>query len=662
MNRLAREASPYLLQHKDNPVDWFPWGGEAFAKAREEDRPVFLSIGYSTCHWCHVMERESFENPQVAEFLNRHFVSIKVDREERPDVDRIYMLAVQSLSGQGGWPLSAFLSPELFPFFGGTYFPPEDAGGRTGFLTVLRRIQQAWQEKRGGLAEYGKDLIRSLDRPEEGSAPLAPPILERAAERILGLHDPVHGGFGRAPKFPTPGLPAFLLRHGVRHGDGKCVEAAMLTCRRMAQGGIHDHVGGGFARYSVDERWLVPHFEKMLYDNAQLACLYLDCYRVSGQQFHAGVARGILDYVLRDMAHPEGGFYSAEDADSEGKEGKFYCWTLEEIEGLLPPGEAEALVAGYGITAEGNFVDHSDPEPLRGQNVLARSGGPLPSEKEELLESARARLFRARSRRVRPHLDDKILLSWNGMMLGAMARAGPVLGESRYLDAARRNFEFLWSNLRDPETGRWHHRWREGRRDEARILQSHACLLSGVLELHQATLEPRYLDASVEVADALIGEFQDRERGGFWQSADPGLILEIKEDHDGAEPSGNSVAALALLQLSAITGSKAHHQAAVRCLEHFSERLEQSPWSMPTMLLALDLYLDPPRRIVLHGERGGPVWTSLLRAAHSAYHPSKVILAPEEGSAGEAKADLCTAQACQESTDDPERVIRFLAR
>ena len=663
MNRLAREKSPYLLQHRNNPVDWYPWGEDAFGKARREDKPIFLSIGYSTCHWCHVMERESFENPDVADFLNRHFVSIKVDREERPDVDRIYMTAVQVLSGQGGWPLSAFLCPEGKPFFGGTYFPPEDVHGRTGFLTVLRQITDSWRRKSADLVAFGQDLIRRLSQDDASSAtaPLTPMMLDRAADAFRQQYDATWGGFGRAPKFPQPSLLAFLLRHGVRHGQEATVEMVLHTLRRMARGGIRDHIGGGFARYAVDAHWRVPHFEKMLYDNAQLACLYLDAWRITGEEAHARVVHETLGYVLRDMTHPQGGFYSAEDADSEGKEGKFYCWTLGGIRSLLGPEEAALFIRRFGLTPEGNFVDHSDPDPLRGQNVIHLADDRLEDGESSLLESARRKVFLERGRRVRPGLDDKILLSWNGLMLGAMARAGAMLGESTFLEAARRNFDFLRENLRDHDRGLFHHRWRDGARDRVQILQGYACFLSGIVDLHQATLESRYLHAAIEVADALIREFLDRERGGFWQSRDEDLILRMKDDHDGAEPSGNSVAALALLRLSAITDRDDYRQVAGQCLESFSGRLEQMPWAMPLMLLALDLHLDPPRRIVLHGDPASPAGTRLLAAVHSVYQPNCVVRRDDASRLSPAPfASLCTATACRETTGDPERIREFL--
>ena len=436
-NRLSREKSPYLLQHQHNPVNWQAWGEEAFAQARRESKPIFLSIGYSTCHWCHVMERESFENEGLAQFLNAHFISIKVDREERPDVDKIYMTFVQAMTGQGGWPLNVFLTPELKPFYGGTYWPPEARQGRPGFLQVLQQIDQAWQGKREQLEQSSTNLhvklLELVSRENRNPVALAVGALGTAGTELKEGYDRTNGGWGTAPKFPSPSHPAFVLRHGVRARDQEAIDMVLQTCRKMAAGGIYDQLGGGFSRYSVDAKWLVPHFEKMLYDNAQLLGLYLDCYLVSGDESFAEVARDILRYVLRDMTHPEGGFYSAEDADSEGKEGKFYCWTRAEMEKLLAPDEFRVAVRVFGVTEQGNFLDHSDPDPLPNQNVLSLVDTNLTSSEGALLASAKEKLFRARGGRVRPHLDDKILASWNGLMLGNLARAGVILGQGSYL-------------------------------------------------------------------------------------------------------------------------------------------------------------------------------------------------------------------------------------
>ena len=736
-NRLAKEKSPYLLQHAHNPVDWFAWKDEAFEKARAENKPILLSIGYSTCHWCHVMERESFEDEKVGEFLNEHFVSIKVDREERPDVDKIYMTFVQATTGGGGWPMNVFLTPDLKPFFGGTYFPPDTRHGRTGFLQLLQQISRLWQERKGEIAASAEEIHARLEtaaaNPTGSHPALTADGLKSAAAVFKSNYDPAHGGFGDAPKFPQPGIPSFLLRCAKRFHDDEAARMVLHTCERMADGGIHDQLGGGFARYSVDAEWLVPHFEKMLYDNAQLAQLYLDAFLVSGDARHAAVARDILDYVLRDMTHPGGGFYSAEDADSEGHEGKFYCWTKDELSRLLTADEFNVAAKHFGITAEGNFVDHSHPQPLAGQNVLSvsnpiRSSGRKSGQTQEnepahagchdekLHASAKSKMLAARAKRIRPHLDDKILASWNGLMLGAFARASAVLGEEKYRAAAEKNLEFiqekLWVAAGIPPAAEpgfqpdgksvvdtrcmenseailipsanpggkmpssmgggmpaatLFHRWRDGERDNAQLLEDHAFLLSGVVELYEATLEPKHLDFAIELAEAMLARFYDAENGGFWQSANAAkdLILRVKDDYDGAEPSGNSVATLSLLKLGAITGRKDFTGAAGKTLRFFAQRLQHFPQAMPFMLRALDFSLQEPRRVVIAGDTDSAEFHGLLRAAHSVYQPDKIVL----GNAGAveefarslpAKAGpvvyLCTGNSCQPPTSDAAEV------
>ncbi len=677
-NRLASEKSPYLRQHAHNPVDWFPWGDEAFARARAEDRPVFLSIGYSTCHWCHVMERESFENPAVADLLNRHFVSIKVDREERPDVDRIYMTFIQATTGQGGWPLNAFLTPDRKPFHGGTYFPPENRQGRPGLTTVLRQISQLWTGRRGEILRSADELHERLATlaaigPAEAGPALTPAVLAAARARLKQDYDPQHGGFGGPPKFPRPSHPAFLLQAGRRWDDAEAVRMVLHTCARMAAGGLHDQLGGGFARYSVDERWRVPHFEKMLYDNAQLASLYLDAFLVSGDPQFADVARDVLDYVLRDLTQPEGGFYSAEDADSEGKEGKFYCWTRAEIVALLSPAESAVALRRFGVTATGNFVDHSDPEPLAGQNVLSVVDPQLASGEAALLASVREKLLAARNRRVRPLLDDKILSSWNGLMLGTLARAAAVLGEETYRAAAEKNLAFLHAKLWDPATRTLHHRWRGGERDAAQLLEAYAFLLAGVVELYETTLEARHLEFAVTLAEAMCARFEDREAGGFWQTpADAAdLIIRIKESYDGAEPAGNSVACLALLKLAAICDRPDFRQSAERTLRLFSRRLGQAPEAVPHLLQALAFWIEPPRRVVIADDGDAVGRAALLRAAHGVFQPHKIVAGragPVEpwarslpAPAGRATAYVCTGTACQAPTQEPAVLAARLA-
>jgi uncharacterized protein len=674
-NRLVREKSPYLLQHAHNPVDWFAWGGEAFERARSENKPIFLSIGYSTCHWCHVMERESFENEEVAKWLNDHFVSIKVDREERPDVDKIYMTFVQATTGGGGWPMSIFLTPDLKPFFGGTYFPPDNRHGRPGFPQLLRQIAALWQERPGELTNSADEIQTRLEAAVVGSTasniPLTADVLRRALAVFKSAYDPRQGGFGGAPKFPQPSVPLLLLRCAKRFSDDEAAQMVLHTCGRMAAGGIHDQLGGGFARYSVDAEWLVPHFEKMLYDNAQLAQLYLDAFLISGDARHANTARDILEYVLRDMTHPGGGFYSAEDADSEGHEGKFYCWTKKELANLLTAEEFNIATRYFGLTENGNFIDHSHPRPLPSQNVLSIVDSNLTDGENLLLVSAKRKMLDMRGQRVRPQLDDKILASWNGLMLGAMARAGVVLGEQKYRAAAEKNLAFIREGLWDEKSGMLFHRWRDGEHDKVQLLEGYAFLLDGVIHLYESVLDPKHLDFAIALAETMIANFYDSEDGGFWQSTAEAkdLILRVKDDYDGAEPSGNSVATLALLKLAAITGREDLRKPTGTTLRLFAHRLQNFPQAMPFMLHAVDFWLEEPRRVVIAGDAKAAVFQELLRAAHSVHQPNKIV-SGNSGAVEEfartlpakdgAVAYLCAGNSCQPPTNQPEQLRRLL--
>ncbi len=631
-NRLAGEKSPYLLQHQYNPVDWFPWGDEAFAKAQFEKKPIFLSIGYSTCHWCHVMERESFENEETAHYLNEHFVSIKIDREERPDLDRIYMTFVQATTGQGGWPMSLFLTPDLKPFFGGTYFPPTSRSGLPAFTDLLKQIQQVWTTRRDDLQRSAETIVQQLQEAAQQQAtdesPLSQALLGVAANGLKRAYDSQNGGFGQAPKFPHPSQLLFLLGYGAEQGDEEALQIVLNTCDKMANGGIFDQLGGGFSRYATDEKWLVPHFEKMLYDNALLTHVYLEAFQASGNSRYAEIVRATLNYLLRDMTAPAGGFYSAEDADSEGKEGKFYCWTLAEMSDLLSPAELKVAVRYFGVTSEGNFIDHSDPDPLPGQNVLSVVSPFLTEADGKLLASAKEKMFDARTHRTRPHRDDKILSSWNGLMLGALAQAYGVLGDKIYLDAAQNNLAFLRHHLWDSSSQTLYHRWREGARDSVQLLSAYAFLLSGVINLYEVTLEPDTLNFAVELADAMLDKFFDPENGGFWQSGKESrnLILRTKDDYDGAEPSGNSVATIGLLKLAEITGRDDLMKAAEKTLRLYAKRLQEQPEALPHLLIAAMRALGKRHRIVIAGDVKSGVGLELLRAAHAVYHPSQVML------------------------------------
>jgi uncharacterized protein YyaL (SSP411 family) len=693
-NHLAREKSPYLLQHAHNPVNWYSWGDEAFDLASRENKPIFLSVGYSTCHWCHVMERESFENENIGAFLNEHFVSIKVDREERPDVDKIYMTFVQATTGSGGWPMNVFLTPDRKPFYGGTYFPPDSRYGRPGFLQLLKQIHQLWETRRDDLAASAAEVHARLEQvAEKSDAPadllLNADVLSNAARLFKQAYDPRNGGFGGAPKFPQPSQPQFLLRCARQFNDDEAVRMVLHTCERMASGGIHDQLGGGFARYSVDAEWLVPHFEKMLYDNAQLALLYLDAHLVSQTQAsllsasdtgrssnssqapYAAIVRDILGYVLRDMTHAHGGFYSAEDADSEGHEGKFYCWTRTELSKVLTTEEFNVAVRYFGITEQGNFTDHSHPEPLPNQNVLSIVDANLPIPDQALLASAKAKMLAARNRRVRPHLDDKVLASWNGLMLAAFARAYAVLGDETYRAAAEKNLAFLQARLWDPKAGALYHRWRDGERDNVQLLEGYAFLLSGIIELYEATLQPKHLEFAVALADAMLTKFYDANAGGFWQTVADAkdLILRVKEDYDGAEPSGNSVAILSLLKLGAITGRDEFTRAAEKSLRLFSTRLTQFPQAVSYLLQALDFSIQGPLRAVIAGDPDSADTRELLRVVHSVYQPNKVVLGntgPVESfyttlpAKEEALVYICSGHSCRKPTSEAFKVRELI--
>ncbi len=630
-NRLAGEQSPYLRQHARNPVDWFPWGEEAFAKARREDKPIFLSVGYSTCHWCHVMAHESFEDAETARLLNKDFVSIKVDREERPDIDRVYMAYVQALTRGGGWPLSVWLTPDLKPFFGGTYFPPEDGYGRPGFGRLLTSIAAAWRTARPQIDEAGDTALRQLRQIAAATSRTGhvdATLLGAAVPAFAASYDPVRGGFGGAPKFPRPSTFVFLLRHHARTGEKQALEMVLHTLRVMADGGLHDHLGGGFHRYATDAAWLVPHFEKMLYDEAQLACAYLEAYQVTGEPLFAETVRDVLGYVQRDLAGPEGQFYSAEDADSpvpghpgESAEGAFYTWSADEVTTVLGEPDAARFGAAFGLSRADNVVD--------GKHVLALSG----ADGRAVLERCRHRLVTARAQRPRPHRDDKTVTAWNGLMLSAFARAYQVLGDPAYRQAAERNAAFIRHQLYTPATGRLFRRTCGGEAAVEGYAEDYAFLIQGLLDLYEATFDPADLAWALALQAQQNALFWDAADGAYFSSAadTPDLLVRMKEGHDGAEPSANSVAAMNLLRLHAITGSAEYRQMADTLFTAFGLRMRELPESLPQLLAAFALRCDTPRQIVIAGGRDAADTRALLLAAQRPFLPHKSVLLADGG-------------------------------
>jgi uncharacterized protein YyaL (SSP411 family) len=650
-NHLIAEKSPYLQQHAHNPVDWYPWGDQAFEKARSEDKPIFLSIGYSTCHWCHVMERESFESEEIAEIINRFFVPVKVDREERPDVDRIYMTYVQAATGSGGWPMSVFLTPDLKPFFGGTYFPPDDRYGRPGFPTLLERIASAWREQRAEIAETSGNVISQLKKYSEFGATGSiadKTTLDSTFQYFRRTFDSTHGGFGDAPKFPRPVVFNFLFRYYVRTQRNEALHMSLNTLRAMAAGGMHDQLGGGFHRYSVDERWFVPHFEKMLYDQAQLAISYLEAHQITHNALYADIARSTLDYVLRDMTHPDGGFYSAEDADSvidpsnpkvKG-EGAFYIWSAAELEQALGHELYELFATHYGVEKNGNV--HQDPHgEFTGKNILYLRRAPDPAVTQQLAE-ARSKLLAIRSKRVRPHLDDKILTSWNALMISAFAKAAQVLNEPRYLTAAQRATRFILSRMYDAHTGVLQRRFREGEAAIDGFLDDYAFFIAALLDLYEAGFDVSPIETAVALTAKMRELFEDPEQGAFFTTAgrDSSLVLRMKDDYDGAEPSGNSVALLNLLRLAHLTDRNDYRQAAVRTLDALMPKMSSQPVAVPQMLVALDYSLAPKREVVIAGDRNAEPTSALLRELRSRFLPYTVTLLVDSDATREKLAQL----------------------
>ena len=685
-NRLALEKSPYLLQHADNLVDWYPWGEEAFEKAKREDKPIFLSIGYSTCHWCHVMEHESFEDSTVAALMNDAFVNIKVDREERPDIDNIYMTVSQMMTGSGGWPLNIIMTPDRNPFFAATYIPKTARYGRAGMLEMIPQIASYWKTSRDEAVSASTQIsqqLRSHFEKSAGDDVLGDAAIETAFDQLSGRFDDVHGGFSRSPKFPTPHNLLFLLRHWHRTGDKKALDMVERTLEEMARGGIHDHVGFGFHRYSTDEKWFAPHFEKMLYDQALLLTAYTEAYQATGNESYKRTAEEIIHYVVRDMTDERGGFYSAEDADSEGIEGKFYLWSEAELIELLGQSDGQFAVDLYSVEAEGNFA-----EDIEGGNILflkkpiADTAAELGVGEDELrgrIETIRKRLFFERMRRVRPYKDDKVLTDWNGLMIAALAKAGRAFANDDYIAAAVKAERFIMDNMRDKE-GRLFHRYREGEAGITANIDDYAFFVWGLIELYEATFDVTFLDAAVEFTNDMVRDFWDNTTGGFFFAPSYGetMIVRAKEIYDGAVPSGNSVARLNLVRLARITADSATETRAADIARVFYEDVTRSPSAFTFLMAGLEFSAGKSREVVIVGDPEAED-TKLMRSAiDSRYFPNVVTLfkptnETEPGIVriaeftkshatvdGKATAYVCENYACKLPTTDVEEMLSLL--
>jgi uncharacterized protein YyaL (SSP411 family) len=668
-NRLAGETSPYLLQHAHNPVDWYPWGPEALGRAKAEDRPIFLSVGYSACHWCHVMEHECFEDAEIAALMNALFVNIKVDREERPDLDQIYMAAVQAFQGgHGGWPMSVFLTPDQKPFYGGTYFPPRDSRGMPGFPRVLRDLEKAWRERRGDVHQIAERMTETLQATMPEIAPqgaLSEPLIDQAVRSLARAFDPRDGGFGSAPKFPHPMDLKVLLRQHARKRDEHALHMVRHTLDKMARGGIYDHLGGGFARYSTDARWLAPHFEKMLYDNALLADVYLEAYQATGDAGYAQVARETLDYILGRMTGPKGGIYATEDADSEGVEGKYYVWTLAELNEILGADRAKTFAYIYDVTEAGNW-EHKNILNL--PKTIAQAARMLGRDESELrreLDEDRARLLAVRDRRVPPGKDTKVLTSWNGLMIGPLAEASRILGEDRYLEAARRAAGFLLDRMRTDD-GRLLHSYKDGQAKFNGYLDDYANLIDGLTRLFEASGEPRWIESALDLCRVMIAEFADVESGGFFYTgtSHEALVARQRDAFDNATPSGNAMAATALLRLAALTGRDDLQAAGRKTLESVQYVMEQAPMAAGQSLVALDFLLAAPQEFAVIAGTDPGEYRAVLERLWSRFLPHKVVapvpappapelvevvplLADRPAHAGRATTYICERFACR---------------
>lgn len=651
MNRLISEKSPYLLQHAHNPVDWYPWGEEAFRKAKEEDKPIFLSIGYSTCHWCHVMERESFEDEEVAEILNKYFVPIKVDREERPDIDTIYMAVCQAMTGHGGWPLTVILTPEKKPFFAGTYFPKHSSRGMPGLTDILAQVANLWDKDKDKLISSGNQISEAVKTmlSTHDSGDIAVDALHKAYSYFESAFDEKFGGFGRAPKFPTPHNLSLLLYYWKLTGNEKALQMVEKTLDSMYAGGIYDHIGYGFARYSTDRKWLVPHFEKMLYDNALLAIAYLQCYQATKKEKYAQIAEEIFTYVLRDMTSPEGGFYSAEDADSEGEEGKFYVWTPEEINKVLGKADGEKFCEAYDITPEGNFEGKNIPNLIN----------PKRGTKELNLNSAKQKLFRERENRIHPFKDDKILTSWNGLMIAALAIGARTLDKKKYAHSAEKALNFIFTNLVRKD-GRLMARYRDGESAHIGYVEDYAFLIWGLLEMYHATFNQSHLEKALSFIKDMIKLFWDDENGGLFQygSDSENLITRPKEIYDGAIPSGNSVAAVDLIRLAHLTEDIKLKELAEKQIRAFGGTVNKTPYGHTHFLLAVYLYYSAPIDVKIKGNLHDEVTNKMIKAVKNIFSPE--IYLTLEPQSNKAEAYVCKNYSCFEPVTDPVELTKLI--
>ena len=628
-NRLINETSPYLLQHAYNPVDWYPWGNEALQRAQKEDKPIFLSIGYSTCHWCHVMEKESFENPTIAALMNKHFVCIKVDREEHPDIDHLYMEAVQAMTGGGGWPLTVFITPRGEPFYGGTYFPPEDRHGLPGIPRLLMAISETYDKRRSQIAATTQDLTAHLrERASLNTVPqpLSADILDQAYHNLASSFDHKNGGFGAAPKFPQPMIQEFLLRYHHRNREQKAIGMVQITLDRMAAGGIYDHVGGGFHRYATDARWVVPHFEKMLYDNALLSQLYLHAYQATSRHLYRSIAEETLDYVMREMTDPEGGFYSAQDADTEGREGKYYLWSAEEIIDLLGQEVGSLANQYYGVRDEGNFEGENVLYVPKDMATFATDYGISLKELETIVEQSKGTLLTSRERRVRPNRDTKVVASLNGMMLKSFAEASCILAQEDYRKTATANAEFLLRELQQGDV--LMHSYKDGKAKIPGYLDDYALLISGLLALHEATLQQRWLEEAASLTDTMVCRFGDEEKQGILYDTGRGhsdLFVRPRDTLDSVKPCGSSAAAEVLLHMAVITGERRFEELATAMLGMMRNQMTTHPLGSGNWLCAFDFHLADPMEIAIVGSQSSLETAALQAIIHSRYLPNKVL-------------------------------------